>query len=93
MDDAKTNERAEDGRRKWRICWKRVHGIGLGAKIFALDERITSKSARYSRRIFKEMYLRNIHMRYFFFKKIDSTNFSNSNNPNCTNDVKFVVMQ
>lgn len=93
MDDAKTNERAEDGRRKWRICWKRVHGTGLGAKIFALDERITSKSARYSRRIFKEIYLRNIHMRYFFFKKIDSTNFSNSNNPNCTNDVKFVVMQ
>lgn len=75
------------------ICWKRVHGTGLGAKIFALDERITSKSARYSRRIFKEIYLRNIHMRYFFFKKIDSTNFSNSNNPNCTNDVKFVVMQ
>lgn len=32
-------------------------------------------------------------MRYFFFKKIDSTNFSNSNNPNCTNDVKFVVMR
>lgn len=70
-----------------------MHGTGLGAKIFALDERITSKSARYSRRIFKEMYLRNIHMRYFFFKKIDSTNFSNSNNPNCTNDVKFVVMR